>query len=31
MIIVTNGTLTERFKEFCDLPMDYKKRLGFKF
>lgn len=31
VMIVTNGTLTKRFQEFTKLPMDYKKRLGFKF
>lgn len=31
VMIVTNGTLTERFKEYCNLPSNLKSRLGFKF
>lgn len=31
VMIVTNGTLTKRFKEFGKLPEEYRKRLGFKF
>jgi len=31
VIIVTNGTLTNRFKQFCEFPKDYRDRLGFKF
>ena len=31
VMIVTNGTLTNRIKEFCNFPLEYKKRLGFKF
>lgn len=30
-MIVTNGTLTKRFKAFAKLPDDLKSRLGFKF
>lgn len=31
IIVVTNGLLKERLKQFCSFPDDYKKRLGFKF
>ena len=31
IMIVTNGTLTKRFEQFCEFPEEYKKRLGFKF
>lgn len=31
IMIVTNGTLTKRFHEFINLPVEYRKRLGFKF
>lgn len=31
VMIVTNGTLTKRFEEFCRFPDEFKKRLGFKF
>ncbi len=31
VMIVTNGTLTNRFKEFCEFPLALRKRLGFKF
>ncbi|KWW35847.1 MAG: radical SAM domain-containing protein [bacterium F083] len=29
--IVTNGTITKRFEELCQLPEEYRKRLLFKF
>ena len=31
VMIVTNGTLTERFDEFCNFPEELRIRLGFKF
>lgn len=31
VMIVTNGTLTKRFEEFASLPLELRKRLGFKF
>lgn len=31
IMIVTNGTLSNRFDEFCEFPIELKKRLGFKF
>ena len=31
VMIVTNGTLTNRIKEYCNLSKDLKSRLGFKF
>lgn len=31
VMIVTNGTLTNRFEKFAEFPQDLKKRLGFKF
>lgn len=31
IMIVTNGTLSKRFDEFCKFPEEYRKRLGFKF
>ena len=31
VMIVTNGTLSNRFDEFCKFPIELKKRLGFKF
>ena len=31
IMIVTNGTLTNRFEEFIKLPEEYRKRMGFKF
>ena len=30
VMVVTNGTLTERFKKFCDFPDEYRHRLFFK-
>ena len=29
--IVTNGTITKRFEELCELPLEMRKRLLFKF
>ncbi len=31
VIIVTNGTLTKRFEQFCAFPENLRKHLGFKF
>ncbi|MBQ3047618.1 MAG: radical SAM protein [Clostridia bacterium] len=31
IMIVTNGVLTDRLKEYCALPSELKNRLGFKF
>lgn len=31
IMIVTNGTLTKRFQQFAELPIEYRRRLGFKF
>lgn len=31
IMIVTNGTLTNRFEDFCKFPIELRKRLGFKF
>ena len=29
-MVVTNGTITARFKEFCSFPEEYRQRLFFK-
>lgn len=31
VMIVTNGLLNERFKAFCEFPVELRRRLGFKF
>ncbi len=31
VMIVTNGTVTKRFEEMCQYPIDLRRRLGFKF
>lgn len=31
VMIVTNGTITKRFRQFAEFPLEYRKRLGFKF